>query len=143
MPEPISPWNDSADCTSPDGRFRAIIVNACEVGMGAPTSGMLSIIEIADNGRVIARFESCSPSLVWSSDSAALAVPRWTRERRQRLSVIAVPSGNIIAEAEEFRVLELHEFDRGVVKGVDSPAYMPRAFEFVLDGSGEGDIAPA
>ena len=58
MPEPISPWNDSADRTSPDSRFRAIIVNACEVGMGAPTSGMLSITEIADNGRVIARFEN-------------------------------------------------------------------------------------
>jgi hypothetical protein len=59
------------------------------------------------------------------------------------LFVVAVPNGNIIAEAEGFRVLELHEFDRGVVKGVDSPAYMPRAFEFVLDGSSERGIAPA
>jgi hypothetical protein len=143
MPEPISPWNDSADRTSPDLRFRATIVDACEVGMGAPTSGTLSILDAADKGRIIARFESCSPSLVWSSDSTALAVPRWTRERKQKLSVVAVPSGNIIAEAEGFSVLELHEFDRGVVKGVDSPAYMPRAFEFVLDESSEGDIAPA
>ena len=133
MPQPISPWNDSADRTSPDGRYRAVITDAGEVGMGAPTSGALLIQEIADGMRTIASFEGCSPSLVWSSDSAALAVPRWTRDRKQKLSVVAVPSGKIIAEAEGFRVLELHEFEGGVIKGVDSPAYMPKAFEFDLD----------
>lgn len=143
MPQPISPWNDSADLTSPDGRFRALIPDAWEVGMGAPTSGTLSIIDAADKGRIIARIESCNPSLIWSSDSTALAVPRWTRERTQKLCVVAVPSGNIIAEAEGFRVLELQGFDCGVISGVDSPAHMPRAFEFVLDGSNAEGIPPA
>jgi hypothetical protein len=133
MAQPVSPWTDSVDRTSPDGRYRAAITDAVEIAMGAPTSGTLLITEIADGSHTIACFEGCSPSLVWSSDSNALAVPRWTRDRRQKLSVVAVPSGLIVAEAEGFRVLELQEFEGGIVKGVDSPAYMPRAFEFVLD----------
>ena len=69
-------------------------------------------------GRVIGRFEGCNPLRVGSSDSDALAIPKWTHSRKQRLCVISVPSGSVRAEAEGFRVLELHEFHEGVVKGV-------------------------
>src|SRR5262249_33892394 len=110
MTQPTSPWNVSVDRTSPDGRYRAIITDAGEVARGAPRIGTLSISDLSDGRRVVARFQGCNPSLVWSGDSAALAVPQWTRGRMKKLNIVAVPSGAIIAEAEGFRVLELHEF---------------------------------
>jgi hypothetical protein len=133
MPKINSPWADSADCISPDGRYRAIISDAWEVGMGSPTFGTLVIHDVANGMRTIASIENCNPAFVWSSDSTALAATRWTRDRKQNLIVIAVSSGKVVAEAYGFRVLELHEFVGNVIKGVDSPIHMPSAFEFVLD----------
>jgi hypothetical protein len=34
--------------------------------------------------------ESCSPAMLWSADSAYLAVPQWTAQRKQKLLVIDV-----------------------------------------------------
>lgn len=130
MSSPTSPWSDSADRISPDGRFRAIIYEAGEVGMGAPTSGTLVVSDNFHGGRTHFSLESCSPSFVWSSDSRALAVPQWTPSRQQRMCIVSVPRGTVRPVAGVFRVLELHGFEQGVVRGVDSPIYMPRSFEF-------------
>jgi hypothetical protein len=129
MSSPTSPWSDSAECISPDGLYRAIIYQASEVGMGAPTSGTLVICENRQSGQVLSRHMFCSPSFVWSSDSRAIAAPQWTQNREQRLVVISVPSGQVSAAPGEFSVLELHSFDDGVVRGVDSPVYMPKRVE--------------
>ena len=89
---------------------------------------------IEDNGgHIHACIESCSLSFVWSSDSGALAVPQWTPSRQQRMCIVSVPSGTVRQVAEEFRVLELHAFNQGVIRGVDSPIYMPRSFEFSVE----------
>jgi len=118
---PISPWADSAAATSPDGALIAVIDEAREIAMGAPTSGELRI----SNG--MAR-DGCNPSIVWSDCSSFLAVPWWTRERRQRLMVISVARRSSRCFAGEFRVLELHSFVDGVIEGVDSPVHVPRRF---------------
>jgi hypothetical protein len=97
--------------------------------MGAPTSGTLVISENRQDGQVLSRHMSCNPSFVWSGDSSAIAAPQWTPDRQQRLTVISVPSGQVSAAPGEFSVLELHSFEDGVVRGVDSPAYMPREIE--------------
>jgi hypothetical protein len=130
---PISPWADAADCASPDGRYRATISEASEIAMGAPTSGTLIVVDTHHDGRVRATLDSCNPSLVWSSDSRALAVPRWTSTRMQRLCIVSLPSGAIRVSAGEFRVLELHDFDNGTVRGVDSPVHMPRSVELSIE----------
>ncbi len=137
MSYPISPWSDSADRISPDGCYRAIICEAGEVGMGAPTSGTLVISDNFHGGCVHARLESCNPSFVWSSDSRALAVPQWTPTRQQRMCIISVPTGSVRTVPNEFRVLELHAFEQGVVRGVDSPVYMPRHFELSVEDQNE------
>ena len=124
--EPISPWAESADRVSPDGRFQAIVRHASEIAMGAPTSGALVIRDSRDGGRVVRELESCSPSFVWSDRSDALAVPQWTRDRMQRLLIVPLPRGVVTTLPDEYRVLELHAFEDGVVSGVDSPIHMPR-----------------
>ena len=111
--------------------------------MGAPTSGTLVISDNFHGGRIHARLESCSPSFVWSSDSRALAVPQWTPSRQQRMSIVSVPSGTVRPVADEFRVLELHSFEQGMVRGVDSPIYMPRSFEFSVEDLIEHDTTTA
>ena len=115
---PISPWVDSAEITSPDGQHTARIQEASEVGMGAPTSGELRL----DGGPV---YDSCNPSMVWSDDSKYFAVPQWTNERKQRLLVVRISPREHRYAPNIFRVLELHSFEDGVIRGVDSPVYLP------------------
>lgn len=130
---PISPWTDAADCISPDGRFRASISGAGEICMGGPTCGTLVISENRKGGQVMARVELCSPSFVWSSDSRALAVPQWRKDRSQRLCVVSVPAGVVRAAPGTFAVLELHAFEQGIVRGVDSPIHLPESFAITVE----------
>jgi hypothetical protein len=118
----ISPWTGSVHSTSPDGKFTAAIDDAREVGQGAPTHGVLNI----SNGM---SFRSCNPSIVWSDDSQYLAVPQWTRERKQRLLVISLGQESSGYAPGLFDVLELHSFSNGKIKGIDSPIYQPREIE--------------
>ena len=115
----ISPWADQVNLSSPDGKTTAAIHDAAEVGMGAPTSGRLRL----SNGLT---FESCNPSLVWSSDSVYLAVPQWTPLRNQRLLIISVTRRRHGYGPGEYRVLRLESFERGVIRGIDSPVHQPR-----------------
>jgi len=119
---PVSPWATEAELQSPDGRFRAVIEGAVEVGMGAPTSGTLKI----DERPVL---ENCNPSMVWSIDSKLLAVPVWAAGGGQRLALVDPVQGHATVLPERFSVLELHSFEGGLVRGVDSPAYAPRTVE--------------
>lgn len=118
----ISPWSTSATLPSPDGRVTATIAEAIEIGMGAPTSGTL----VLSGGTVR---ESCNPSMVWSDDSEYLAVPEWTSQRTQRLLVISARQGASRYAPGHYRVLELHDFAHGRVRGVDSPAWNPMAID--------------
>ena len=121
----ISPWADQENLSSPDGKTTAVIDDAGEVGMGAPTSGRLRL----SNGLT---FESCNPSLVWSSDSKYLAVPQWTPLRNQRLLIISVTDCRHGYAPGEYRVLRLESFDQGVIRGIDSPVYQPRPVQVDL-----------
>ena len=90
--------------------------------MGAPTYGILNI----SNGM---SFRSCNPSIVWSDDSQYLAVPQWTPYTDQRLLVISLEQESSGYAPGLFRVLELHSFLNGKIKGIDSPIYQPREIE--------------
>jgi hypothetical protein len=118
----ISPWTYSVHSTSPDGKFTAAIDAAREVGMGAPTHGILNI----SNGM---SYQRCNPSIVWSDDSQYLAVPQWTRERGRRLLVISPGRESSGYAPGLFHVLELHSFSDGRIKGVDSPIHRPHDIE--------------
>jgi hypothetical protein len=59
------------------------------------------------------------------------------------MCIVSVPSGTVRSVADEFRVLELHSFEQGMVRGVDSPIYMPRSFEFSVEDLIEHDTTTA
>lgn len=93
--------------------------------MGAPTSGNL-VVERASDSSPIATLHDCNPSIVWSDDSKAVAVPQWTARRKQYLILISIPDGRAKRLPDEYHVLELHSFSHGVIRGVDSPIHMPK-----------------
>lgn len=97
-----------------------------EVAMGAPTRGTL----IISNGIEI---ENCNPSIVWSEDSRFVAVPQWTPSRGQRLIVIDVEKKQIHEFPQKYAVLELDSFKDGIISGVDSPIYQPKAISRNLE----------
>jgi hypothetical protein len=125
MAAKISAWEYSLYLTSPNGRITAVIDEASEVGQGAPTYGTLKL----SNGLT---FQGCNPSAVWSDDSKFLAVPQWTEGMMQRLLVVSMEPASFGYEPDIFRVLELHSFSRGKIKGIDSPIHKPREIEIDL-----------
>ena len=119
----LSPWTDAAVLVSPDGRCTARITDAMEIAMGGPTAGELRL----SNGF---RLSGCSPAMVWSDDSAYLAVPQWTRTRSQRLAIVSVHARTVHYGPGEYRVLQLERFEGGLVQGVDSPIHRPRRVQW-------------
>ena len=128
----VSPWDDFAEVDSPDGRYTAIFDNAMEIAMGAPTRGILKITA-KESGHCIAEISGANASFIWSTDSARLALPQWTRERMQRLMVISIPHGATQILEGEYRVLQLESFQHGLIQGVDSPIYQPAPICLAVD----------
>ena len=124
--KPISPWIDQAECKSPDSTMTALFENGMEIAMGAPTSGVLSVI--LPNGKKHLISDNSAASFVWSDDSKFIAYSRWTRSRKQNLCVFKIESLSTDVSPDEFRVLELHSFNEGKVEGIDSPVHQPRTF---------------
>jgi hypothetical protein len=118
----VSPWLDKTSIASPNGKITAVIAGAQEIGMGAPTSGVLNI----SNGL---RFEDCNPSMVWSADSEYIAVPQWTTGRRQRLMIVSVSHRLHRYAPGTYRVLRLESFENGIVTGIDSPIHLPKQIQ--------------
>ncbi len=113
--------------TSPDGLVTAVIESASEFGQGSPTIGRLEL----SNGLT---FEKCNPSAVWSDDSKFLAIPQWRRVQRQRILAVSIERESFGYTPEIFSLLELHSFNGGRIKGIDSPIYHPREIEVELSG---------
>lgn len=96
MSASISPWTGAATRESPDGRYVAFFDgDGGEVCMGGPLRGTLKIRRKDEEHWLIA-FPESSASFVWSDDSCAIAVPRWTRRREHQLCVIRVPEGETV-----------------------------------------------
>ena len=135
MKSPISPWIDSAEATSPDGKSTARFHDATEVAMGAPTMGMLTVIS---NSRSRVVSDRAASSMIWSDDSRFLAFSEWTAGKKQRLCVFRASDGTVRRSPDEFRVLELRGFSDGKICGVDSPIHMPQTFSLAYDDEAIG-----
>lgn len=120
----LSPWSPGESLASPDGTRVASIPEAYEIAMGAPTSGDLTVAGLVLPG--------CNPSMVWSDDSAYLAVPQWTAQRSQRLLIVSIDRKEFCLAPKIYRVLELHTFRNGVVSGLDSPIHMTTQLRFAI-----------
>ena len=119
----ISPWHvGPVRVVSPDGTRVAVMDEASEIAMGAPTRGTLRLGDQA--------VEDCNPSMVWSEDSCFLAVPKWTYHGKsppnQRLLIVCPERGWVRHAPGAYHVLELERFAGGAVRGIDSPVWNPR-----------------
>ena len=121
----ISPWEPFAQQESPNGQYVAVFDDAMEVAMGAPMRGTLTVRHKGHDKPLI-ELADASDSFVWSSDSTAIAFPRWTAKRDQRLCVLRLPSVQTEEIAGRFDVLQLESLCEGRLIGVDSPIYRPR-----------------
>ena len=117
---------------SPDGRFIATFDDSIEIGMGGPACGVLVVRQKDQKGRVL-RLADAGASFVWSSDSKAIAFPRWTVDRGQELCVVWVPDGAIDRFEERFSVLQLESFQDYRLIGVDSPVDRPRLIDIQFE----------
>jgi hypothetical protein len=130
--QPISPWVDQAERKSPDNTMTALFENGMEIAMGAPTRGTLSVI-LPDGGKRIVS-ENAASSFVWSDDSKFIAYSRWTSGKKQNLCVFKIADLSTDVSPDEFRVLELKDFTKGRISGIDSPVYQPRSFSLEYKG---------
>ena len=110
---------------SPNGQYVAVFDDAMEIAMGAPMRGTLTVRQKGQQKPLI-ELPDASGSFVWSSDSTAIAFPRWTVKSDQRLCILRVPTGMTEVIDERFDVLQLESFCGGRVVGVDSPIYRPK-----------------
>src|ERR1041385_8923116 len=91
-PAAISPFETIAICVSPDGRFRATVRWDREVPERDRAAACTLVITDTITAAECAHVDSCSSALMWSDDSRALAIPRWTRRAGQSLCVISPAS---------------------------------------------------
>jgi len=110
----ISPWEYDLNLISPDGIFRAVISDAEEIAMDAPTSDTLLINDDF-------KLNNCNPSAAWSTNSQYLAIPQWTETKMQKLIVIDAKTGKSIISKKTFSVLVLNSFENNNITGIDSP----------------------
>ena len=99
--------------------------------MGAPTRGTLTV-RLKGQQKPLIELSNSSGSFVWSSDSTAIAFPRWITNHDQRLCMLRLPGGQAEVMAGHFSVLQLEYFCEGRVIGVDSPIYRPKKVEFQI-----------
>ena len=120
----ITPWENYAKAISPDGHYVATFDDADEIAMGGPTRGTLTVHAI-NSADPLVILTNAGSAFVWSSDSKAIAVPRWTATRKQQICVLWVPGGEIDQWEPEYSVLQLESFIDYRIVGVDSPIYHP------------------
>ncbi len=120
-----SAWDGFVKSDSPDGLYEAVFDDAGEICMGGPVAGTLVIRE-KETGRIVARMDDANGAFVWAADSGALAYPKWTADRCQKLAVVWIPGASQALADSTFAVLELESFEDGVVEGIDSPISHPR-----------------
>jgi len=126
-----SPWESFSEQDSPNGQYVAVFDDAMEIAMGAPMRGTLTVRQKGQQKPLI-ELPDASGSFVWSSDSTAIAFPRWTMKRDQRLCILRVPTGHTEEIGVRFDLLQLESFGDGRVVGVDSPIYRPKKVEIQL-----------
>lgn len=116
---------------SPDGQYVAVFDDALEIAMGAPMRGKLTVRHKGHEKPLIV-LPDANGSFVWSSDSTAIAFPRWTAKRDQRLCVLRLSSVQTEEISGRFDVLQLESLCEGRLIGVDSPIYRPKKIDIRL-----------
>lgn len=127
-----NPWdftNNDENLTSSDGKFRVEYNDFGEIAMGGPIRGSY---QINLNGRVLKLADSGGGPIVWNDASDKIAIPVWTKNRKQKIAVFDVHSQTLTLYKKEFSVLHLSQFKENIIYGINSPVYKPATVHFEI-----------
>lgn len=127
-----NPWdftNNDENLKSPDGKFKVEYKDFGEIAMGGPIRGSY---EISLNGRLLKLVDSGGGPIVWNDACNKIAIPVWTKNRRQKIAVFDITSQTLTLYKKEFSVLHLSQFEGNIINGINSPVYKPVAVHFEI-----------
>ncbi len=126
-----SAWNfgnGDSNLISPNGSYKIEYEHIGEIAMGAPLGGACYLT--GDNiERIEVSYHAGGP-VIWDKHKIRVAFPSWTKERKQKLTLVDIDQKKIITYAKQFRVLELEAFEGDIIKGIDSPIYKSEVVHF-------------
>ena len=126
-----SAWNfgnGDSNLISPNGLYKIEYDYIGEIAMGAPLGGACYLTgEKID--RIEVSYHAGGPA-IWDTQKTRVAFPSWTKERKQKLTLVDIEQKKIITYSKQFRVLELEAFEGDMIKGIDSPIYQSEVVYF-------------
>ena len=138
------PWvvgPGSLEQTSPDEKSAIKFTRLNEFRMSSPLGGdcLLEIKEGENSGEYKVPAFVGFPG-VWESEGDNFALPIWIIIQNQdeqesetifqRLGVVNALQKTLTIYEEEFGVLHIKSFEKGIVSGIDSPIYEPKELKF-------------
>jgi len=124
-----NPWDFNTTKVSPNKLYILKFQLISEIAMGGPLSGNY-VLEI-DNKKITLPGSYGGP-VIWNNFSSKVAIPKWTDNRLQKISIIDIKKKKLLTSKRTFKVLELKKFEGNIIKGIDSPIYKALEFEFNL-----------
>ncbi len=131
--EMINPWhfsNTDKNLYSPDGIYKIEFYELSEIAMGAPLGGTCYLIF---DDKKIKLADWCGVPIIWNKNGNKIALPIWTKKRKQKIAIVDIVNLTITIYKREFRVLQFQNFIENSLLGVDSPIYMPKKVNFDID----------
>ncbi|TGN29498.1 hypothetical protein [Empedobacter tilapiae] len=128
-----NPWNFSnidKNLLSPNGKYKIEFRELYEIAMGAPIGGECYLIY--DDKKLKLNDWSGGP-IIWNDTSDKIALPIWTKQRNQKISIVDINNLTITTFKNEFRVLHFSKFIDKNLLGIDSPIYMTTKLNFDID----------
>lgn len=98
--------------------------------MGAPISGECYLIL---DDKKLKLYDCCCGPIIWNNSSNKIALPIWTKQRNQKISIVDVTNLTITTFKKEFRVLHFNNFLDNYLFGIDSPIYRRTTLNFDIE----------
>ncbi len=124
-----SPWDFNETKVSPNKLYALTFQLISEIAMGGPLLGNY-VLEIDDKKYTLPG--SYGGPVIWNNFSSKVAIPKWTDNRLQKITIIDIKKKKLLTSKRTFKVLELKKFEGNIIKGIDSPIYKAIEFEFNL-----------
>ncbi|MBB6004025.1 hypothetical protein [Arcicella rosea] len=128
-----NPWNFSnidKNLLSPNGKYKIEFGELYEMAMGAPIAGECYLI--FDDKKIKINEWTGGP-VIWNETSGKIALPIWTKNRNQKISIVDINNLTITTYKKEFRVLHFNKFEENKLSGIDSPFYMTTKLNFDIN----------
>jgi hypothetical protein len=130
-----NPWNFNNNdkiLFPSDGPYRVVYDNLNEIAMGGPIAGQC-FLEAKEQTKIRIH-DFCGGPPAWETLGQLLAIPIWARMHSkgtvQQIGVVDTRTSKLTIFKKIFRVLDIHNFDKGIIYGIDSPIYMTTPLRF-------------